>query len=536
MVGCVIRRGFVLIAVAAAAIVCAPGARAGEIAIGVTAATRPDLVLFDTDTPGTLIASRPIAGVNPGELITGVDMRPATGELFAPTSFIRMLSLDPRTGEMSQLAGPAGLATTPAFSFGAQMGVDFNPTVDRLRLVNEFDDNMRFNPVAYTAVDGDGGTGGVQPDADLAFDAGDPNVGADPNVVAEAYSRNDNDPATATTLFGIDPALNILLTQGGTDGNPSPNIGPLFTRGSLGADVTSPAAMDIVPGAPGSPADGVAYLAAVPAGGGSSTLYDVDIVAPSGQLTSLGAIAGAPLAGMTIALGGGVGFDATSTVTGEAASQVVVTVERSGETLSAAAPDGGAVRVPFRTVDRTAVAGRDYTAVSGVLAFAENETSKQVVVPLLGDGDDESAETFGLELGPVGDGAVLLEPEHTIEIADDDSPPPQPLQFLTATKAPRSLKALGRAKRLRLEFSCSNACAATFALALGKKEIGTGSASLAQPGVATATATLSKRGRKAVSKVVAGGRKTAKLTLDGKATDSAGSAATRALKLRVPVR
>jgi hypothetical protein len=36
--------------------------------------------------------------------------------------------------------------------------------------------------------------------------------------------------------------------------------------------------------------------------------------------------------------------------------------------------------------------------------------------------------------------------------------------------------------------------------------------------------------------VVAGGRKTAKLTLDGQATDAAGSAATRALKLRLPVR
>lgn len=96
-------------------------------------------------------------------------------------------------------------------------------------------------------------------------------------------------------------------------------------------------------------------------------------------------------------------------------------------------------------------------------------------MPLLGDGDDESAETFGIERGPVGDGAVLLEPEHTVEIADDDSPPPQARQFLTATKARRSLKALGRAKKLKLEFSCSNACAANFALAPAKKEIGTGS-------------------------------------------------------------
>lgn len=57
---------------------------------------------------------------------------------------------------------------------------------------------------------------------DLAFDAGDPNAGANPAVVAVAYDRNDNDATTATTLFGIDTGLNALVSVGGVNGTPSP--------------------------------------------------------------------------------------------------------------------------------------------------------------------------------------------------------------------------------------------------------------------------------------------------------------------------
>ena len=53
---------------------------------------------------------------------------------------------------------------------------------------------------------------------------------------------------------------------------------------------------------------------------------------------------------MTIALGGALRIAGPATVTSEAAGQVVVTVERAGDTLAAA-------RVGYRTADGTAVAG-----------------------------------------------------------------------------------------------------------------------------------------------------------------------------------
>ncbi len=46
--------------------------------------------------------------------------------------------------------------------------------------------------------------------------------------------------------------------------------------------------------------------------------------------------------------------------------------------------------------DTPAIAGADYSPVSGVLTFAPGQTSQQVSVPVLGDGLTEAPETFGL--------------------------------------------------------------------------------------------------------------------------------------------
>ena len=70
-------------------------------------------------------------------------------------------------------------------------------------------------------------------------------------------------------------------------------------------------------------------------------------------------------------------------------------------TLAPAVPR--AVTVKWATADGTATAGKDYTAGSGTLSFAANETSKTVAVTLLGDELAESNETFAVNLSaPTG--------------------------------------------------------------------------------------------------------------------------------------
>jgi chitinase len=65
-------------------------------------------------------------------------------------------------------------------------------------------------------------------------------------------------------------------------------------------------------------------------------------------------------------------------------------------TLSAAYDQ--AVTVSYRTVDGTAKAGEDYTAMTGTVTFAPGETQKTITITVTGDKKEESDETFYLDL------------------------------------------------------------------------------------------------------------------------------------------
>jgi outer membrane protein assembly factor BamB len=83
------------------------------------------------------------------------------------------------------------------------------------------------------------------------------------------------------------------------------------------------------------------------------------------------------------------------------------------------------VGVDYASADGTALAGVDYTAVSGRLGFAagtRSGTVQTVRVSLVNDALDELDETFRLHLSNPA-GAVLGLREHTVTILDDDPPP-----------------------------------------------------------------------------------------------------------------
>jgi hypothetical protein len=189
------------------------------------------LVSFAPGRPGTLLSDVAISGLAPNEALVGIDVRPATGELVGVGDSSRVYVLDPLTGR----ATAVGPVFTPALA-GVDFAVDFNPIPDRIRLVGDAEQNLRLNP----------NTGLVAAqDSMLAFDAADVNVGANPNVVAAAYT-NPNAGATITTLYAIDSSLDVLVTQGSTNSAPvSPNSGLLFTVGALGQDTTGLTGMDV---------------------------------------------------------------------------------------------------------------------------------------------------------------------------------------------------------------------------------------------------------------------------------------------------
>ncbi|WP_193212886.1 DUF4394 domain-containing protein [Luteolibacter marinus] len=195
------------------------------------------LVLFATD-PAIKPVKVKITGLRKHEQLLGLDLRPFNGQLYGLGSTSRIYSINWETGVATAVgSGPF----TPALE-GKSFSFDFNPTVDRIRIMSDTGQNLRAHPDtgAVVAIDGT-----------LAFAAGDTNEGASPEVVGAAYTNSDNDPATGTALYDIDSSLDALLLQ-----NP-PNAGVLNTVGPLGVKVANVAGFDI------SGASGIAYASLV---------------------------------------------------------------------------------------------------------------------------------------------------------------------------------------------------------------------------------------------------------------------------------
>lgn len=248
-------------ALAAAALAAAAGSARAELIYGVT--QTGFLASWDSAAPGTLLMGSAIQGLQTNEALVGLDLRPATGELFGLGSFSNVYRVDPATG----MAVRMGSGFTPVLD-GTNFGFDFNPTVDRIRSVSNADQNLRLNPI----------TGGIAAvDGLLTYAAGDPNAGVNPNIVHAAYSNNFAG-ATSTTLYVVDSGLDILAIQ-----NP-PNNGVLNTVGALGADVTELGGFDI------SGATGMAYMVIRDAQLARSTFWTVNLA--TGQASMVGEVGG----------------------------------------------------------------------------------------------------------------------------------------------------------------------------------------------------------------------------------------------------
>lgn len=233
-----------------------------------------NLINFNSSNPW-VFSSRPITGMQVGENALGIDFRPAPplGRLYVLGSTGRIyLVANPVTGVATAVGGAPFAALT-----GADYGLDFNPTVDRIRVIGNSGQNLRVHPDTGALVSTDGST---------AYAVGDPNFGQTPAVTAGAYTNNFAGAGT-TTLYDIDTNLDVLVTQ------LPPNNGTLNTVGSIGIDATGVNGFDI------SGTTTIAYAALSTAGGTQSTLYTVNL--GSGGLTSLGIVGcQEPLRGLSV--------------------------------------------------------------------------------------------------------------------------------------------------------------------------------------------------------------------------------------------
>lgn len=146
--------------------------------------------------------------------LIGIDYRVQDGGLYGVGNAGGVYTIDPASGaavKVNQL--------TVALS-GFSFGVDFNPAADRLRIVSNSGQNLRHNVNVGGITVLDTALSYTVPPATPAVTA----VG----VTGAAYTNNDLDSSTATTLFDLDSELDQIAVQ-----SPA-NAGLLAATGKLG--------------------------------------------------------------------------------------------------------------------------------------------------------------------------------------------------------------------------------------------------------------------------------------------------------------
>ncbi|MDQ6808616.1 MAG: DUF4394 domain-containing protein [Verrucomicrobiota bacterium] len=236
-----------------------------ETIVGLTSGNR--LVSFDSAAPGTITKSVSVTGLASGTSLVAIDFRPATGGLYGLSSDSRIYSINDQTG-VATAVGSAGAFTLSGTTFD----IDFNPTVDRIRIISNTGQNLRVNPNDGTL---------TATDTSLAYNSTDANKGKTPAVVGAAYT-NSFSTAQATTLYDIDYSQGALAIQ-----NP-PNAGTLNTVGLLQVDSSQISGFDI------SGVTGVAYAAFNV--GGFTNLYAINVLTGAAT-TPAGATAPATIGG-----------------------------------------------------------------------------------------------------------------------------------------------------------------------------------------------------------------------------------------------
>jgi hypothetical protein len=238
---------------------------------------------FSTNKPDTLNWFRLITGFAGDTAAIGIDFRVQDGLMYLVGNKGGIYSVKfPPGGVGDVVITKVSQLTVPLW--GTNFDVDFNPAADRLRVISDQGQNLRHNLNDNTTTE----------DAILSTP---PALGPARGVTGAAYTNNDLNGSTATTLFDIDTTSDQIVLQAPA------NNGLLSAVGSLGVDAGPNAGFDIYSDLSGGKTISNLGFASLttpnPAGGSTTALYTVDL------LTGTPAIAGQfpfPLTDIAVAL------------------------------------------------------------------------------------------------------------------------------------------------------------------------------------------------------------------------------------------
>jgi Domain of unknown function (DUF4394)/Calx-beta domain len=359
------------------------------------------LLYFPSAAPSFIVSSAPIVGLRSGESVLGLDIRPATGDLYALGS----------TGQLYRIPAVLFTATAQATAIGVPFstrlvgtafGFNFDPTTDRIRVVSDAGQNLQIDP----------NTGEI---ASVDAPLRPPGM-----IVAAAYTNNVAG-AAVTTLYDIDVAAGRLLRQGGPNGSPSPALGELTVVGSLGIHADA-AAFDIAA------VDGTAYASLDVEG--RTGLYEVNLVNGAARFVGQILVGHPSLVGLTAQTPGRVRFTQPTYFAPEAGAAVTISLTRTGGAA-------GLFSVAFAATGGTATAGVDYTITPDTLVFDRGQSTASFTVTLLEDALDEADETIVLSLSNASAGGSIDMPSTAVlTLLDDDGPDLSPTVSITSPASP----------------------------------------------------------------------------------------------------
>jgi hypothetical protein len=234
------------------------------------------LVRFTTTDP-TLGLPAEVSGLEGDTRLVGIDYRVQDGKLYG-------VGEDGGLYELTDSGQATKIGELSERLDGEVFGVDFNPAANALRIISDTGQNLR-QPFATTPLPD------TVADTELTNPAQAPATGtvAATGVVSAAYTNNDTETTTGTSLFVLDAAAGRISLQSPANG------GTLAPTGSLGVDVEPASGFDIHSG-PEGVNTGYAALRV----GSGYELHSIDLL--SGTATRIGALEG-DVSDIAVALG-----------------------------------------------------------------------------------------------------------------------------------------------------------------------------------------------------------------------------------------
>jgi len=188
--------------------------------------------------PGSTVANR-VGVISPvNGIVTEGDFRTATNQLYVVTDRGNFYTVNLANAQATQVA-------TLSPNNNTSRMLDINPMADAFRWIGT-------NELNYAIVKGANGVfNTVAVQTPVAYIQGDPNAGANPNIVGGAYDNNQNGLAT-TTFYFVDTATNQFGTindrnaagSSNTGGGRLQTVGALFDQGGR-VNITQNSGFDI---------------------------------------------------------------------------------------------------------------------------------------------------------------------------------------------------------------------------------------------------------------------------------------------------